>query len=177
MADLSKSVVSRRNFLRGHMRSEPVQREEAVASIRPPWTDETSVQKNCTSCGECISACPEAILSKDLTGKPAVSFDGGECTFCGACAESCPETVFDRTWPAPWAMSVAINQNCLLQAGVTCQLCTDSCDAEALTFDLRVRPYGAVKLDEAACTGCGACISMCPVMAIDIIDQRAGTAA
>lgn len=154
------------------MRSNQTHDSLLTEAVRPPWTDEAAIQQRCTGCGDCVSACPEAILIGGRDGGPIVSFDGGECTFCGACADSCQESVFDMAKAKPWPMTISINKGCLLNSGVTCQLCTDSCDASALEFDLRVRPNGAVVLDADACTGCGACIAMCPVTAIEIDDQR-----
>lgn len=172
MTDSTDLVLNRRNFLRGRVRPEPQQGVPSVDPIRPPWTEDATVQRLCTSCGDCVSACPEAILIKDQNGRPSVSFDGGECTFCGACVDACQDSVFDRARAVPWPLTVSINMGCLLNSGVMCQLCTDACDASALTFDMRVRPNGAVILDPDACTGCGACIAMCPVRAIEVDDQR-----
>lgn len=165
------STVSRRNFLKG--RREP----DKPMVVRPPWSDEQSILGHCTGCGECISACPEKILFVDQNSMPTVSFDAGECTFCGACADACEEPVFDISRAEPWALKVSVLESCLLKSGITCQLCTDVCDADALRFNMRVRPSGAIELDVDACTGCGACIAPCPVSAIAVRDDRLGATA
>lgn len=136
--------------------------------LRPPWTDEEAVRRSCSSCGDCLRACPEAILIPGPARTPVVNFAKGECTFCGACAEACPEDVFRETTDVPWANVAAISTSCLLTAGVECRSCTDFCDRRALGFDLRARPVGRIDLDPEACTGCGACVAACPTHSITI---------
>jgi electron transfer flavoprotein alpha subunit len=43
--------------------------------------------EKCTACGQCVDACPFAVLS--LEGDALVIGEG--CTLCGACVEICPE--------------------------------------------------------------------------------------
>lgn len=135
---------------------------------RPPWTDDTSVRKYCTSCGDCCNVCPEAILFKGPAGTPMLDFRSGACTFCRACADACTEPVFSGTAQKPWNLIAVPGESCLLKSGVSCRSCTDACDHEALKFDLRVRPIGAVIVNSESCTGCGACISVCPSDAISM---------
>ncbi len=164
--------VSRRGFLRGRA-SAP----DTPPAFRPPWSDEQRLNEHCTSCGACVDACETTIISIGPDKKPQVSFELGECTFCKACVTACDEPIFNLDQVAPWRLGVLIGDSCLLKVGVTCQLCTDQCDAQALRLDLRVRPAGAIQIDQNACTGCGACIAPCPVSAIDMINpqQEAGT--
>jgi ferredoxin-type protein NapF len=111
-------------------------------------------------------------LFTDNEGRPGVTFQNGECTFCGACAEACDVPVFNLNRNEPWPLLVSISNDCLLHSGVTCQLCTDMCDRQALRFDMRIRPSGAIIIDTKACTGCGACIASCPTSAIVVQDNR-----
>lgn len=140
-------------------------------SLRPPWSSEASVRAACTSCGDCIRACPEAILRRGPAGTPAVDFARGACTFCGACAEACGAEVFDLG-AAPWAIVAEIAPGCLLNAGISCRSCTDACDTRALRFDLRAGPVGAITVDPDACTGCGACAGVCPVGAVGFVEHQ-----
>ncbi|WP_299844993.1 ferredoxin-type protein NapF [uncultured Roseovarius sp.] len=152
--------MNRRNFLRGA--SQP-----ALAVQRPPWVRQDALT-NCTSCNDCVSACPENILKLDDAGLPMVDFSDTGCTFCGDCAASCTQGVFDAQSEPAWQNSLTVSGDCLLASGVSCQLCTDFCDSEALVFDLSQRPVGALRVDHDSCTGCGMCIGACPVTAITL---------
>lgn len=163
-ADAS-TTMSRRAFLTNQVtRPKP--------TLRPPWTNDAQVLRNCTSCSDCIAACPQDILTSDPRGRPHVALNGGECTFCQACAQACSHSVFDLTTSTPWPVQAEIGGGCLLAAGISCQLCTDICDASALKMDLSARPVGAIRIDEKACTGCGACLPTCPTQAIALTDAR-----
>ncbi len=153
----ASSARDRREFLLG-----------AHKIPRPPWSSEISIRNACTGCGDCIAACPEAILIKGRGATPAVDFSKGECTFCGACAEACAEEVFAPRDTAPWQHTVAIEAGCMMNDGISCQICTDACPQTALRVDLSHRPVGAIMVDNDACNGCGACISACPVAAIRV---------
>lgn len=115
-----------------------------------------------------MRACPEAILIPGRAGTPVVSFDAGSCTFCGECARACDEAVFADLTEQPWTMKADIDSSCLLNAGISCQSCTDACDDQALTFDMRGGLVGQVRVSAANCTGCGACVSVCPAAAITV---------
>ncbi|MCY4149538.1 MAG: ferredoxin-type protein NapF [Gammaproteobacteria bacterium] len=142
---------------------------------RPPWTDETAIRAHCTSCGDCRDACPEAILFEGPAGTPMLDFRSGSCTFCQACVEACSEPVFFDTAQKPWNLIAVPGESCLLMSGVSCRSCTGFCDHEALKFDLRVKPVGAIIVNSESCTGCGACISVCPSDAISmssVVEER-----
>jgi ferredoxin-type protein NapF len=147
--------ASRRAFLK--LPSEP---ETKV--IRPPWTDEQSVSAHCTGCRSCVEACPQSILRMDDSARPAVSFEGQECTFCEKCAQACDEPVFDLTRALAFELKAKIETGCLQDHGISCQSCRDTCPQSAIRVDLTKRPFGRLKVDEEACTGCGACLGVCP---------------
>ena len=141
---------------------------------RPPWTSEALIREGCDSCGKCIPACPEGILIPGPAGTPVLDFTAGECTFCAVCVHACPEAgaIFTDPEGGPWAAQggrvAEITKDCILTAGISCQLCTDFCDNEALRMDLSHRPVGRITLDESACKACGACVQGCPEGAITI---------
>ena len=145
------------------------------AFLRPPWTNEARVKENCTSCGACIAACPEAILVAGPANTPTVNFALGACSFCQKCVEACDEDVFFAATDQPWALKASIQGNCMLLHGISCQICADACLDEALKFDLSHFPSGRINIVDEACAGCGACATVCPVDAIHIQPETKGT--
>lgn len=134
----------------------------------PPWTDADRLATACTQCDACITACPEAILVCDGNGFPSVDFDRGECTFCTACASACRDGVFFDPPLPPWDIRAGASEDCLSRAGVVCQSCKDACGAGAIRFALAAGRVAVPMFDLERCTGCGACVSPCPVKAITV---------
>lgn len=165
MSGTTEFQPGRRGFLTG-LRTHP------RPAFRPPWTDEHSVTSRCIGCGACVKACPEDVLGSGPGGSPQFQVGKGECTFCHACADACDEGVFLADLTAPWPVVAAMEGNCLLEAGISCRVCPDACPTGALGFDITVRPVGAIRIDAAACTGCGACLPPCPMQALALRDGR-----
>jgi ferredoxin-type protein NapF len=134
--------------------------------IRPPGAGtEVRFTDTCTRCDDCISACPAGILMRGRGGFPALDAARGGCTFCGKCADACrpgalsADLVFDYV--------AGVSPACVETKGVSCRLCADSCDTDAIRF--RPAPGGRSTLTITAdCTGCGACVSRCPVGALSL---------
>ena len=132
-----------------------------------PWINESSLFiEHCTQCGDCLDVCPEKIVVKGDGGYPSIDFNQGECTFCGKCADICKEPIFVSTQLQPWLKKAQINSSCLIHQHVYCRSCADSCEVEALSFQLGGSKVPQINLD--LCTGCGACFSPCPTQAIEI---------
>jgi ferredoxin-type protein NapF len=151
-----QGALSRRNFLRGGRREDSIR-------IRPPGIEDAGLLA-CTGCGACVAHCPAKIIGL-ADGLPTLDFTAGECTFCGACAASCPEPVFAEA-AGRFDHIVTISASCLPFQRVDCQACRDACPTAAIRFHpVRGGPFVPTLLAEA-CTGCGACISVCPVGAV-----------
>jgi len=142
----------------------------AKAPLRPPWTiDELDFVERCTACGDCVVACPEQILRIDARNQPVIDFSQGECTFCQRCASACKHNVYkDPERDDAWLYQAVINEQCLAYQQVVCQSCGDACEQSAIHFALSQGMVSQPQVDTDSCTGCGACVSVCPVQAIEI---------
>lgn len=49
------------------------------------------VDEHCTSCGRCVSACPEGAFQMQAGPPKQLHLDPDRCTRCGICVEKCPE--------------------------------------------------------------------------------------
>ena len=160
-------TASRAEFLRGDFSGRS-------RSLRPPWAlPEAGFVAQCSRCGDCLRACPQDILEKGRGGFPQVNFTWGECTFCGDCVRACNAGAFavgprQAAVRPPWTARATIDAGCLARRGIACRSCSDHCPAAAIRFRLIVGGAALPELDAAACSGCGACVAVCPVQAIHI---------
>lgn len=173
--------LKRRAFLRGK-----ISRQD-INTIRPPWTIKASLFiDTCTRCDKCITACPEKIIFRGDGGYPEINFQQGECTFCAKCVDACETSAFINL-PAnkkidslieiekPWELHISFDKSCLSLNAVVCRACADNCDEQAINFQLKIGGISEPQFLQNDCTGCGACISVCPVRAVKIkptIDQN-----
>lgn len=173
MTDLTETTLPRRSFLRGHflnaLKSEQV-KQQGHQPIRPPWANLAIFSQKCTACQRCITDCEMQILVKGAGGYPEVNFTQGrkECSFCQACVNSCDNGVFRSTDEQAWQHQVKIEADCLTQRHIECRSCEDSCEARAIRFKRQLGGIATPQLDLTSCTGCGACLSVCPAQAITI---------
>ncbi|HXV30694.1 MAG TPA: 4Fe-4S binding protein, partial [Sinorhizobium sp.] len=100
----------------------------------------------------------------------------GECNFCGNCMRACPEPVFEAVETRRFAHVVAIAESCLARNDVACQSCRDSCPELAIRFRPRTGGPFLPEVDGDLCSGCGACIGICPVGAIHTREREGADA-
>lgn len=163
------SKLDRAQFLRGNFRGNQ-------SRTRPPWAlGEEKFLDTCSRCDDCARACPEGIIVRGSGGFPEISFARGECTFCEACVAACAPgalaLVTADTPPvrrSPWNIHATISTACLSASGVTCRVCGEYCEAGAIRFALAVGGVAVPRIDADLCTGCGACVAPCPVVAVEV---------
>lgn len=164
--------LSRRKFLTGKLRE--AASVDISKVILPPWANTEDFWEKCTQCGDCIQHCETQVLIKGERGYPEINFAQAECSFCGKCAEICQQPIFRPITTEAWQHKIAINDGCLTQRQVECRSCQDSCEWRAISFKPKLGQVAQPQLDLAACNGCGACVSACPVQAISmLINQTA----
>lgn len=156
--------VNRMQFLRGDFKGKE-------SPIRPPWAiDESLFTEICTSCGECVSHCPTHIIKKSRANLPVIDFNSGECLFCEECVDTCePKALLKTDQSAPWQIKVSIDdKSCLAYQGVECRSCYDPCEVRAIMMPPRLGGISIPIISTNTCTGCGACVSVCPADAVTI---------
>lgn len=171
----------RRGLLRGELltREGRARVERRVEPLGPWPPGLQAVAEACGDCpGPCQPACPEDIvrfhpLEHRLTGRPYLDFSRAGCTLCGECVEACPwrEAVAPRSARAVAGWVRLDPQRCLAWNGILCMSCVGRCEARALALDRRRR----LEVDAGRCTGCGGCVSACPVDALAVRPAPAPT--
>lgn len=164
------------------MRTEPISRRELFvgrsvarrAVICPPGATMASLE-GCTGCGLCAERCPTGII-RLTDGVPSIDFAQGECTFCGECSAVCPEPVFLSKDVTRFPHVAAVGDTCLARNNVACQSCGECCPEQAIRFRPRIGGPFLPELNEEICSGCGACLNVCPVGAIGLKAREAEAA-
>jgi ferredoxin-type protein NapF len=138
--------------------------------LRPPWSRrEEEFTDRCTRCGDCIVVCGTDVIVPGHAGYPIVDFMQGQCTFCGKCREVCQSDCFEPLQVrAPWRLEAAIDKSCIELSGVTCRVCQDVCERDAIAFRPLLGGRSKASVMSERCTGCGACVGTCPVHAVSV---------
>lgn len=156
--------LNRMQFLRGDFTAE--------GAFRPPWAvAENAFIESCDRCDACIKACPPKIIKRGQAGFPEISFTKTGCDFCEACVRACKSEALQITSDnhyQPWQQIAKFKRNCLSENGVICRSCGDVCEGRAIKFKMIVGGSALVQMDSSSCNGCGECVSVCPVQAIEM---------
>ncbi len=151
-------LASRRHFLRGRISDSD--------TLRPPWSiNESLFVDQCRRCNDCIEQCETGLLVSGSGGFPEADYDKGYCTFCEQCVDACDHKALILT-DTPWRQLPEITDKCLASNKVFCRSCQESCEVEAISFQLKPGGIAQPQLDNDLCTGCGECITDCPVQAL-----------
>lgn len=159
---MTAAIPHRRQFLRGDFGARRL-------PIRPPWAQaESAFVDACTRCADCVPACPERLIKAGSGGFPELDFSHGGCSFCGACLEACKSGALQRGTEPFWSLRAVLGNACLTLQGVVCRSCGEHCETRAIRFLPQRHGVAVPRLDAAACTGCGACVGVCPAQALSL---------
>ena len=146
--------------------------------LTPPGSlSARNMQRHCTACQLCVSACPNNVLRPSTEPQrfmqPEMSFERGFCRpECTRCSQVCPTSAIkaikreDKT-AIRIGRAVWIADNCIpVTKGDKCGACAQNCQAEAiLMVDYTTsdgRKVQVPTVDAERCIGCGECEYLCP---------------
>ncbi len=121
----------------------------------------------CLGCGDCASACQyDAVCMEN----GIAHIDPRKCVACGMCVKACPNRLISIIPAAERAVMTCSNhekgavvrKECK-NGCIGCMKCQKTCPSEAIKV---VDNLAVVDYDK--CTGCGACVTGCPVGCLEL---------
>jgi ferredoxin len=161
---------------------------KAATFIRPPGAADMNFNALCSRCGNCMKACPYALIVPDLgvTGidglfTPVLKFrsqNSAQEQFCfqncTACTQVCPSGAI-RFMKTEEKQQTAIGlaridkKACIAwEKGEYCVVCQEFCPYQAIIEEDH-KKVKCPTVDEQKCRGCGACESQCPALPVAIV--------
>lgn len=131
--------------------------------LRPPGAVvEALFAERCTSCGDCIKACPYGTIgAHPQNGMPVIFPDQVACQLCDdfPCSESCAtEALLPVGGRGEVRMGVATVSHRVCTAGQGCHACVSKCPTGALAMDF---DQMRLMVSSEQCVGCGICEQIC----------------
>lgn len=163
-------------------------------AITPPGSVSVyNMNRHCTACQLCVSACPNNVLrpSRDPMRlmQPEMSFERGFCRpECTRCSQVCPTGAIkpitrEEKTGIHVGHAVWLSANCIpMVNGDRCGLCAKHCPAWAIAMEEREVVIGGEKrmvsvpvVDAEKCIGCGKCEHLCPARPFSAIIVEGNT--
>jgi MauM/NapG family ferredoxin protein len=152
-------------------------RAAGTPALRPPGAlREPLFVGLCVRCGNCVRACPTAIIQVDKGENglaalmtPRLDFRRDYCLEdCVQCTAVCPSGALEplvlRDKPKHRIGDVQVDMElCLLGDDRDCAMCRNWCPYEAIRLEFDEVEYTLTpRIDSSRCPGCGACEVACP---------------
>lgn len=144
--------------------------------LRPPGAvAENDFQRQCVRCGKCATVCPHGSIRLHSglgtqRGTPFIDPAVAPCKLCMKCQPVCPTNALDKSVDINTAR---IGQAYILKSrchnhttGIMCSTCYDRCPLRGTAI---IMEYGITPAITDACAGCGVCLYVCPVHAIELV--------
>ena len=136
------------------------------------------INKNCTACSLCISACPNNVLEPafreyGISGmmQPVMNYHKGFCAYnCTVCNEICPVNalhplLIDAKKLTQIGKANFIKDNCIVKTEKTaCGACSESCPTKAVYMIPYEGNLVIPEINQDICIGCGHCEFACPTV-------------
>jgi MauM/NapG family ferredoxin protein len=153
---------------------------QMLAMHRPPGAvAEEDFLARCTSCGDCITACPHNAIQKAparfriAAGTPYIDAAQSPCLLCEdtPCIPACPEDALVEDGDTMGTAHIS-RFDCLNTLGTQCSICIERCPVDGAIRKGSL--LGEPLVSASLCVGCGICQYACPApnTAIGILPNR-----